>query len=342
MDKISVLLIFPILCYMFIVFRRKGGKSPSIHIGKALLYVVTLALVMGLGEVVIDKLLYAEFLDTGMDDIEKDYGWAVYTSLCKIFVGTNIYAFFVLTAFLYCGGYLYFGSKVFGKTKAFLFLVIASGLLGFSSYGTNTLRQGLALSIMLCAFCQRRKIVQIMMFIITCAIHLSMSVPIFCFYFVKRYHNTKRYLYFWVACFVLSAYGFSIVEYGSMLGGVDYRFVEYSMSDGSSSEYNVGFRLDFIIYSMIPLLYSLYIKNKCEIDDIEYVKYINMYILSNAFWLLVIRLPYTDRIAYLSWFCIPILLYYPYSKDLIPKRYLWAFKSATFVMMFVIIALSLR
>ena len=32
---------------------------------------------------------------------------------------------------------------------------------------------------------------------------------------------------------------------------------------------------------------------------------------TNAIWLLVIRIAYSDRIAYLSWFLIPIIVLFP-------------------------------
>ena len=47
---------------------------------------------------------------------------------------------------------------------------------------------------------------------------------------------------------------------------------------------------------------------------------LSLYILVNAFWLLVIRIPYTDRFAYLSWFLIPFILIYPLSLDKVFKN----------------------
>ena len=47
----------------------------------------------------------------------------------------------------------------------------------------------------------------------------------------------------------------------------------------------------------------------------EYYHWIfNTYILTNAFWILIIRAIYSNRFAQLSWFVLPIVLIYPFIK----------------------------
>lgn len=45
-----------------------------------------------------------------------------------------------------------------------------------------------------------------------------------------------------------------------------------------------------------------------------------MYLLSNTFWILVIRANFSDRFAYLSWFIYSIVLLYPLVTHSIVKR----------------------
>lgn len=77
---------------------------------------------------------------------------------------------------------------------------------------------------------------------------------------------------------------------------------------------NIGFRWDFIIYSLIPIIAGVkYIYTYCYEDKL-FIRLFNTYIASNAFWLLTIHVPYNNRFAYLSWFLYPIVLIYPLLK----------------------------
>ena len=110
-----------------------------------------------------------------------------------------------------------------------------------------------------------------------------------------------------------------------LLGGLDARAEEYVNNDGIQDSYNVGFRLDFVLYSLAPALFAKYnMKNLVE-DLPLYNTIYRAYLLVNSLWLLLIRMPYTDRFAYLSWFMIPFLLLYPvlngYLNTQRPQRY---------------------
>ena len=75
-----------------------------------------------------------------------------------------------------------------------------------------------------------------------------------------------------------------------------------------------GFRWDFLIYSMMPILLGYYIVIRHGIRNKTYEMLLNTYTLSNAFWIMVIRANYSNRFAYLSWFMYPIVLAYPLLK----------------------------
>lgn len=91
---------------------------------------------------------------------------------------------------------------------------------------------------------------------------------------------------------------------------MDERLYRYTNNIGGSS-YKTGFRMDFIIYSVIPILIAYYYTKKAQAISSLYHQIYRTYILANAFWLLVIRMTYTDRMAYLSWFLIPYIVLYP-------------------------------
>ena len=95
---------------------------------------------------------------------------------------------------------------------------------------------------------------------------------------------------------------------------MDERLYRYTNNIGDSS-YKTGFRIDFIIYSVIPILIAYYYTKKAQVKSNLYYQLYRTYILANAFWLLVIRMTYTDRMAYLSWFLIPYIVLYPITSN---------------------------
>ncbi|MBN1184997.1 MAG: hypothetical protein JXB49_22115, partial [Bacteroidales bacterium] len=48
--------------------------------------------------------------------------------------------------------------------------------------------------------------------------------------------------------------------------------------------------------------------------DKLYVQIFNIYVAANAFWILVIRAAFSNRFAYLSWFLMGIVVFYPFFK----------------------------
>src|SRR5690606_31378083 len=75
-----------------------------------------------------------------------------------------------------------------------------------------------------------------------------------------------------------------------------------------------GFRWDFILYSASGVLAGWYFVIKKKFEDSLYIQMFNVYLVTNAFWILVIRANYSNRFAYLSWFMIALIIMYPYLK----------------------------
>ena len=59
---------------------------------------------------------------------------------------------------------------------------------------------------------------------------------------------------------------------------------------------------------------------KKEFFNREYIMLYNTYIITNIFFVLVIRANYIDRFGYLSWMLMPILLIYPLLKQKMFER----------------------
>ena len=241
----------------------------------------------------------------------KDIGYYIYVKFISELFPSPLF-FFLITTFLYLLGYLYFSFTVCKQYGFILFIGFASSL-GFASYGYNTLRAGLALSVLLVAFSRSfRGKRWIWIAAIAMSIHLSVVLPLFMFFILsyRRINNYKIGLLAWGTCLFISAY----------FGEGSYTYLEYLFPEvlnerisgllvGDNNIYRAGFRIDFIVYSMFPIIIGMWYKKNFK--DVFYDRIFNTYILSNAFFLLTVRVNFSDRIAYLSWFLLPFICLYP-------------------------------
>lgn len=75
-----------------------------------------------------------------------------------------------------------------------------------------------------------------------------------------------------------------------------------------------------MIYSLIPIIIGVIYLIKYKIDDRFYATVFCAYILINIIWLVVIRIPFADRFALMSWVFIPMVTAYPPLKLNMPMR----------------------
>ena len=137
------------------------------------------------------------------------------------------------------------------------------------------------------------------------------------------YKKTKGYMFFWFVCLIISI--LHITYFQNLLGGItDEHGAEYLFSEagslGSSFGGKIGFRYDFVIYSVMPMLVGRYIIIQKKIETERYSYLINVYTLANAIWLLCMYASYTNRIASLSWSLYPVLLLYPFLREKVDSR----------------------
>jgi hypothetical protein len=83
-----------------------------------------------------------------------------------------------------------------------------------------------------------------------------------------------------------------------------------------------GFRPDFIFYSSFPIIAGYYAIIRNNYQSKFYTFIFNVYLLTNAIWMLCMYASFTNRIAYLSWFMLPIVLVYPFfDKQFVSRQY---------------------
>ena len=205
--------------------------------------------------------------------------------------------------------------KLFPK-DVFLAMLVFFG--AFSTFGsaTNGLKAGCAAALFLVALAYReKKIVSIIFLIVSMGFHHSMQLPIAAYILCSFYKNTRMLLYFWVLCLLLSmahvtTFMVTFADYTDA-HGADYLLIQAGSVDSEFSG-RLGFRYDFVIYSVCPILIGYYTIFKKKLVSKEYQFILNVYILTNAIWMLCMYANYTNRIAYLSWLMYPVLIIYPF------------------------------
>lgn len=268
----------------------------------------------------------------------KDIFFHVFTKLCAQLVSLRVY--FVLCAILYVFP-LYLVCKKWFKAYWFyglLFLIVA---FSFWPYGTNGIRNGISTSLFLLGISRERKTWQIVWILLAIGFHKSIMLPTAAFVLANFYNQPKKLIYLWLLCIPLSLVGGGFFEsFFASLGFDDDRISYLTDGNVNNDEFSsTGFRWDFLVYSGVAVFFGWYYIFKKDFKDKIYFWLFNTYVLSNAFWILVIRANFSNRFAYLSWFMMSLVIIYPLLKKyIISKQHkkigliLLGYSSFTFIM----------
>jgi len=243
----------------------------------------------------------------------KDYLWDVFMKFCSGFM--TVTTFFLLCAFIYIYPLYTACKKWFGANKYIPFLMLIASF-SFWSYGTNGIRNGIATSLFIYAITRDNLFVKYGFFFIAFSIHGSLMIPILAYILTMFFKNPKHYLLGWLVAIPLSiglggfweGFFMSLGFGGDRMGYLtDDRFVDQFSS--------LGFRWDFVVYSAAAVFTGYYFIVKKKFKDKVYHQIFNIYVTANAFWILVIRASFSNRFAYLSWFLMAIVIFYPFLKE---------------------------
>lgn len=228
----------------------------------------------------------------------------------------DVQEFFAIIATGYFG-FSFWACRKLTPNNVLVTLLFIFGALSFFSYGTNGIRNGFACSIVILAMAYMldKKLISLIiagaLALCASAIHTTTILPIAAAivsaFLVRKF---KYALAFWFFSILLSlAFGNTISAYFATLG-FDNR-LSYLTTFDENAFSRTGFRWDFLLYSMMPIILGYYVIIKHGIENSKYTILLNTYTLCNAFWIMVIRANYSNRFAYLSWFMYPIVLAYP-------------------------------
>lgn len=263
-------------------------------------------------------LLY-ESIKFGGDIVNiKDPGFYLLMKFCGKFM--PIQMFYIICAFIYVG-LPFLAFKKWFKEYAFFALLLFVVSMPFWGFGINGLRNGLATSVLIYAFSFRtQRIKMYLLMILALSFHRSVFLPIAAYFIAIKYSNTKMLINIWLVIIVVSYYiGNSLEQFYqyllSFFNIIDPTRSQNLFSDNLDGQNIIrGYRLDFVLYSGFAILLGYIYIIKKDIKDVFYILLFNIYIISNTIWVLLIYAAYTNRIAYLSWFLMPIVMLYPLLK----------------------------
>lgn len=268
-------------------------------------------------EVFVDSVRYGQayltFDHSSSEDV-KDIGFYTLQYLCKS-IGISVELFFVVCALLYLIPKIK-TVKELSPRYSFILLLAMMTSLGFYSYGVNAVRAGIATSFMLLSFVKYKKIRTFCIYAVLAVLfHKSVVLPLAAFICARIYNkDIKRYIFIWLFAVPLSFVVKGLVS--DFILGFDFlndRAEGYLIGEADASMFShVGFRYDFVMFSTVPLLVGWYFIVKKKFDDNFYRIIFCTYSLANAAWILINSVPFSDRFAYLSWFMMPIIIFYPF------------------------------
>ena len=225
------------------------------------------------------------------------------------------------TSFFVCIAAIYFGAAYWGIRKLFpdhrltAYLVFLAAFSTFS-YATNGIKAGAAASLFILAMGYRENLkVCIPLVLLSWGFHHSMIMVVAGLAVTLFVKNPKYYFWGWCFCFLMAVA--HITAFAQLFAGYTTEHgANYLLTEGGYEGTKGGFRIDFILYSAMPVLVGWYavFKKKMNLSPL-YKDLLNLYLCLNGIWMLCMYANFTNRIAYLSWFLYPIVLIYPFLNE---------------------------
>jgi len=244
---------------------------------------------------------------------DKDVLFHLFMYYSAQFISVEL--FFLLCAGLYVIPLYLVCKKWFPNYWFFAFLMLVTAF-SFWAAGTNGIRNGIAGSLFLLGISRDKRIFQALWLLASLNIHLSMLLPVVLWVLLQFYNKPKLWIGVWVVSIPLSLLFAGFWE--GFFGAFDLndeRLRYFSDTPDEEQFRAVGFRWDFLIYSAVGVAAGAFYILKLKFDDKIYNILFGLYVLANAFWILVINANFSNRFAYLSWFMMALIIIYPLLKQ---------------------------
>lgn len=209
--------------------------------------------------------------------------------------------------------FTYTAARKMFPNDTFASMMVFFGAFSTFSYATNGLKAGCAAAFFLCALAHRDNWKVALLYLIAAlGFHHSQELTIVAFIICCLYRNSRTYFIFWLICLVLAAAHITFFQQW-FAGFTDDHGAGYLLGENIGGK--GGFRIDFILYSSVPIIVGAIARAARIVFSKSYSFILNVYTLSNALWLLCMYADFTNRIAFLSWGIYPVVLIYPFLKE---------------------------
>jgi hypothetical protein len=255
-----VMLLVIIACAL--LYWSKGGHPGEFHhfnLAATILIGLGMAVFMGFrpisGIYFVDMGAYAteyERVQQGNEARASDVLFNVLQRLCAPVLSAN--CFFFVCALIYIVPLALASWRIHGAWAFPVFLAFLTAF-SFWAYGTNGIRNGMALSILILAFAfDDKPVVMFALMATAFGFHGSTLLPAGAFLIVRYFKRTEIWFGFWLACVVLTVI---TGNFGQMLLSRFNPFAGETRLDRYIGGSEGGFRADFIAYSIIPVIATL-------------------------------------------------------------------------------------
>lgn len=250
----------------------------------------------------------------GFDRVEP--GFRLFTWLIAKLGGSTYLYFFLIFALELFGLTFQGGKRSRLFQDRFFLLVLWLGFPFFYSLSVNAVRQGLALIFVVYALDAElvgRRLRSGILIAAGALFHISTAIYLPLFILLRRHLKFRTLLIFWIVCVTCAALSVPqhLVQFATTFvpQSVRDQFPYYfSYLTGTlTTEYDTGFKFRFLLFSAIPLFALLASKPFGFWPSRECMFVLRIYLILNGMFFLIGYIPFSDRIALLSWQLIPIL-----------------------------------
>lgn len=235
----------------------------------------------------------------------------------------SIHLYFTIFSILYVVPLWLALRRIFSEYNFIPFVVVIS-MFTFWSYGVNGMRNGVGASLFILAMTYTENIpLMVTIALLGAGIHNTVYLMIAGALIAWFWNDSRLYVVAWLVCILLSlTFGESIQAWMAGFADTvadDNKLTKYLEDDNLVDYQKLGvfrtFRWDFLAYSALGVAVASYFLYRRLFRDEYYRWIVNIYLICNAFWVLIIRAPYSNRFAQISWFILPIVLIYPFMRE---------------------------
>lgn len=249
--------------------------------------------------------------------------WSVICNTMAL-TGFPVWAWFTVVAAIYVLANIEGIKRIFPEHTYLIFLFYTTFFLFYSS-GINGIRNADAYSLVFLAMSLyyvpsfKKYLMMALLCLVAYQIHTSVIVTILSFiisiFVVKK---TNLAIAIWLGAIVMSlAAGNYLADFaaGMIDDGRASKYLKYGQNaDMMAGFSHIGFRWDFLLFSILPIALGWYATVKRGIHDRFYQVLLNTYIIANAVWIVFMYAAFSNRFAMLSWCIYPYVLCYPLLK----------------------------